>query len=235
MISLVDPIDTNPEIVLYIIYPDLLASRFHCIYISDHIYIYVYICICHWLLAFFKKARVHPERARPKLDLVVHQVLQAFPPQMPGAYQKPPEEKYGQMAILGSPLDGPWKWSRWWFLSKEIEWKKITLWFLVFGGLLCGRVCFQHLHSIPTRKPYKKTLHDCISTKWLDLCTLHIFSAASIGSILDPQCFGIQKIISRCGSWQSQHHEPLSLSAPCWISGTCCVQAIPQIMNRITT
>ena len=166
MISLVDPIDTNPEIVLYIIYPDLLASRFHCIYISDHIYIYVYICICHWFLAFLKKARVHPEGARPKLDLVVHQVLQAFSPQMPGAYQKPPPEKCGQMAILGSPLDGPWKWSRWWFLSKEIEWKKITLWFLVFGGLLCGRVCFQHLHSIPTRNPYKKTLHDWISTKW---------------------------------------------------------------------
>ena len=77
--------------------------------------IYIYLTMVY----LYNHARVQPELACPKLDLVLHHMLQAFRPQMPGTHQNP-----GQLAFLGSPLCGPWKWSRWRILSKEIKWKK---------------------------------------------------------------------------------------------------------------
>ena len=38
------------------------------------------------MIYLYKHARVQPELACPKLDLVLHRILQAFHPQMPGAH-----------------------------------------------------------------------------------------------------------------------------------------------------
>ena len=67
-------------------------------------YIYIYFT----MVCLYNYAKVQPELSRPKLDLVLHRILQAFRPQMPGTgHTSKPFKTQVKLPFWGPPFAGP--------------------------------------------------------------------------------------------------------------------------------